>query len=94
MIIRADTDQLCAVARQMRTTADQITGGHDGMRQSMDSLDATWSGHARDRGMARWGEIAPKYRPSADGLVHLANELEALAQRLDDAAAVFGAGGG
>ncbi|NTV64471.1 MAG: WXG100 family type VII secretion target, partial [Oscillochloris sp.] len=64
-VVRADTDQLRAVARQMRATADQITGGHDGMQQSMSSLDATWSGHARDRGMARWGEIAPKYRPSA-----------------------------
>ncbi|NTW03750.1 MAG: WXG100 family type VII secretion target [Oscillochloris sp.] len=92
-VVRADTDQLRAVARQMRATADQIMGGHDGMQQSMAALDATWSGHARDRGMARWAEIAPKYRPSTEGLVHLANGLESLAQRLDDAAAVFGAGG-
>ena len=30
-VIRADTDQLRAVARQMRSTADQITSGNDGM---------------------------------------------------------------
>ena len=93
-VIRADTDQLRAVARQMRATADQITSGTDSMRQSMDALDATWSGQAHDRGMARWGEITPKYPPAVARLVHFANELEALAQRLDDAAAVFGGGGG
>jgi hypothetical protein len=42
--------------------------------------------------MARWAEIAPRYQPDAERLIHLANELEALAQRLDDAAAVFGDG--
>ncbi len=93
-IIRADTDQLRAVARQMRATADLITNGTNGMRQSMDVLDATWSGQARDRGMARWAEMTPKYPPAVERLVHVANELEALAQRLDDAAAVFGGGGG
>ena len=92
-MIRADTDQLRAVARQMHATADQITSGTDGMRQSMDALDATWSGQAHDRGMARWGEILPKYPPAVERLVHFANELEALAQRLDDAAAAFGGGG-
>ena len=91
-VVRADTDQLRAVARQMRATADQITSGTDGMRQSMDALDATWSGQAHDRGMARWGEITPKYPPAVERLVRFANELEALAQRLDDAAAVFGGG--
>ncbi len=91
-IIRADTDQLRAVARQMRATADQITNGTNGMHQSMDALDATWSGQARDRGMARWAEMTPKYPPAVKRLEHFANELEALAQRLDDAAAVFGDG--
>ena len=92
-IIRADTDQLRAVARQMRTTADEIMSGASAMHQAMGALDATWSGSARDRGMARWGEITPKYPPAVERLIHFANELEALAQRLDDAAAVFGAGG-
>ena len=91
-IIRADTDQLRAVARQMRTTADEIMSGANAMHQAMGALDATWSGSARDRGMARWGELVPKYPPAAERLMHFANELEALAQRLDDAAAVFGDG--
>ena len=91
-IIRADTDQLRAVARQMRTTADEITNGASAMHQAMGALDATWSGSARDRGIARWGEITPKYPPAVERLIHFANELEALAQRLDDAAAVFGGG--
>ena len=91
-IIRADTDQLRAVARQMRTTADEIMSGANAMHQAMGALDATWSGSARDRGMARWGELVPKYPPAVERLVHFANELEALAQRLDDAAAVFGTG--
>lgn len=92
-VIRADTDQLRTVARQMRATADQITSGSNGMNQSMQALDATWGGSAHDRGMARWAEITPKYPPAVERLEHFANELEALAQRLDDAAAVFGGGG-
>lgn len=93
-VVRADTDQLRAVAHQMRTTADLITSGNATMRQSMDALDATWSCSARDRGIARWAEITPKYPPAVERLEHMANELEALAQRLDDAAAVFGDGVG
>ncbi|MEI7644715.1 MAG: CHAP domain-containing protein [Chloroflexales bacterium] len=93
-VIRADTDQLRTVARQMRATADQITSGSNGMNQSMQALDATWGGSAHDRGMARWAEITPKYPPAVERLEHFANELEALAQRLDDAAAVFGGGAG
>ncbi len=91
-IIRADTDQLRSVARQMRTTVDQIDDGTNAMQQSVQALDAVWSGNARDRGIAYWERIFPNYRPNVERLVHFANELEALAQRLDDAAAVFGAG--
>jgi uncharacterized protein YukE len=89
-IIRADTDQLRAVARQMRSVSAEILTGSRAADQAMQALDAVWSGSARDRGMARWAEIAPRYQPDAERLIHLANELEALAQRLDDAAAVFG----
>ena len=38
-IIRADTDQLRTVARQMRTTADHVTSGTEGMRQLIGLCD-------------------------------------------------------
>lgn len=92
-IIRADTDQLRAVANQMRTTAEQISTGTGSMQQSMEMLDMVWSGKARDRGMEAWTRIVARYNPEVNTLLHLAKELEALAQRMDEAAAVFGDSG-
>ncbi|WP_129671621.1 WXG100 family type VII secretion target [Candidatus Chloroploca sp. Khr17] len=92
-IIRADTDQLRAVANQMRTTAEQISTGTGSMQQSMEMLDMVWSGKARDRGMEAWARIVARYNPEVNTLLHLAKELEALAQRMDEAAAVFGDSG-
>jgi WXG100 family type VII secretion target len=96
--IRADTDQLRLVARQMRAASAQIGEQTDVMCNAMDALDATWSGSARERGMARWAQTWPRYRPAAEQLLRFAEQLDALAARLDEAARVFGdaglAGGG
>lgn len=91
-VIRADTDQLRTVARQMREIADLILSSTGAVAREMDSFAATWSGSARERGMARWAEIQPRYQPDAERLSHLARELDALADRLEDAARVFGDG--
>jgi len=91
-VICANTDQLRAVARQMRGTADLILSGSGALAREMDSFAATWSGSARDRGMARWETIHPRYQPDAERLTRFAKEIDALADRLDEAARVFGDG--
>ncbi len=92
-IIRANTDQLRSVARQMRGAADQILADTGASAREMEALAETWSGSARDRGMARWAEIHPRYQPAAEQLNHFASELDGLAARLEEAARVFGDGG-
>ncbi len=92
-IIRANTDQLRSVARQMRGAADQILADTGASAREMEVLAETWSGSARDRGMARWAEIHPRYQPAAEQLNHFASELDGLAARLEEAARVFGDGG-
>ena len=91
-IIRANTDQLRSVARQMRGAADQILADTGASAREMEALAETWSGSARDRGMARWAEIHPRYQPAAEQLNHFASELDGLAARLEEAARVFGDG--
>ncbi|MEI8306452.1 MAG: WXG100 family type VII secretion target [Chloroflexales bacterium] len=91
-IIRANTDQLRSVARQMRGAADQILADTGASAREMEALAETWSGSARNRGMARWAEIHPRYQPAAEQLNHFASELDGLAARLEEAARVFGDG--
>ncbi|PDW01816.1 WXG100 family type VII secretion target [Candidatus Viridilinea mediisalina] len=91
-IIRADTDQMRNVARQMRNVAEQVTNGSSTMHQSMNTLDAVWSGQARDRGMQAWSQIVVKHNPIAEELIRMAHGLEDLAQRLDEIFATFGGG--